>query len=1163
MIKRFDTVMRILWNRGLAKKPRRWKLALVLLFCIFALSLAGNTRLFSLAGNAQEAGQSKSNMQATIQQYCVQCHSGTAAKAGVNLAQLLAQASVGAGFPQWEKVAQVLEQKTMPPKAMPQPSDEQRAQAASWIHTELNAYAKMHDGDPGPVTVRRLTSGEYAYTIKDLTGLDVNVGIDSSSDSVGGEGFTNFGDVQFMQDANLERYLAAAKIVANHAVIGSGPLEFFAHPGKSGFELSAVTRIRDIYAANGFRTVSGEGGRPFGLEKYSKALFVAWQYKHRAALGEGNATLKDLAAREGITHRFAEHIWQVMNKSSLGYPSSEIVSRWRKLPAPEADSKTIAAKVRAGCDEIQNFSVTWPSWLFARGDVAAGGAGDESPLEFSDRTLNVKSTHRFAYVRGGGRGPAQPGPAKIYLNVTTVNPAMGEKPVIIWRNLSIGFRPITPRAQAQAGESVVVLAADAEAAANLRRGILPPGPRQTLKALVNEETARRLNFGQSPDGTPLGPDDFASEGSVMFEIPMPEKPMAMNLQVEAELGRNREQVVRIIISDRADGGTRGQPTRVLLGDMQSQAFKAFKAGVLEFASLLPPNSHGEPTPADKDPVPDPFDNTYNVPEHDEFVQKIKYLRDDRFVVENLIDGPTRTRLNHAWNDLYASFEYHDNYLRLLAKHFQFDLKGKGIAQMDKVQIAALPAEMQKYVNPLRREYDAVFAAQAAARPGHVKDCLEFASRAWRRPLTEKEKLSLRAFYDKTISTDPDHRKAIQALVARILVAPQFLYRIEQGADSSLVKRVSYNAGSDVKPLSNWEMASRLSYFLWSSIPDDELRRAAGAGELTDAPGIQRQVKRMLGDPKARRLSTEFFGQWLGFYHFDQYKGVDTSRFAEFTDDVKEAMYDEAVSFFEHVIRKERPIREILFADYTFLNKDLARFYGVKKEIKSTEQPELVEGANAFHRGGLLRLGAVLTATSAPLRTSPVKRGDWILRRILGTPTPPPPADAGSLPADDKLFGGLSLKAKLEQHKRNASCANCHTRIDPLGFSLERYDPTGRWRDQYPDGNPIEDSAALADKTQINGVDGLLKYVESKDEQVRKTLSYKLVGYALGRTVLASDQLLIERMIKAGGDATFAQLAAEIATSKQFRNRLGQEETLTKPATSKVAINAAAKNQGAR
>jgi Protein of unknown function (DUF1588)/Protein of unknown function (DUF1585) len=193
-----------------------------------------------------------------------------------------------------------------------------------------------------------------------------------------------------------------------------------------------------------------------------------------------------------------------------------------------------------------------------------------------------------------------------------------------------------------------------------------------------------------------------------------------------------------------------------------------------------------------------------------------------------------------------------------------------------------------------------------------------------------------------------------------------------------------------------------------------------------------------------------------------------------------------------------------------------------------------------------------------LRTSPVKRGDWILRRILGTPTPPPPADAGSLPADDKLFGGLSLKAKLEQHKRNASCANCHTRIDPLGFSLEHYDPTGRWRERYPDGNPIEDAASLADKTEIKGVDGLLKYLQSKEAQVRKTLSHKLVGYALGRTVLASDQLLIERMTQAGGDATFDQLATEIAISKQFRHRRGLEERPeSAPANSKVATNAAA------
>src|SRR5262249_26377961 len=395
----------------------------------------------------------------------------------------------------------------------------------------------------------------------------------------------------------------------------------------------------------------------------------------------------------------------VMNKTELGYPTSEIVARWRKLPAPISSDKNSAATARAGCEEIQKFIVTWPGWLFARGDMAAGGAGDESPLEFSDRSLNVKSIYRFAYVRGGGRGPVQSGPAKIYLNVANVNPAMGEKPVIIWRNLTVGFRPIVPRAQVKAGESAVVLAEEAQALANLRRGIVPPGSRQTLRALVNDETARRLNFGKSPDDSQLGPDDFASEGSVMFEVPMPEGRFSLNMQVDAELGGNRDQVVRIVISDRADGMTRGQPTRALVGDMNSAGYKAFRAGVMEFATLLPPNTHSEPTPADKDPVPDPFDSTYNVPEHDEFVEKVKYHRDDQFVVENLIDDATRTRLDQAWNDLYASFEYHDNYLRLLASHFSFDLKGKGIAQMDKAQIEALPAEMRQYVVPLRREYD--------------------------------------------------------------------------------------------------------------------------------------------------------------------------------------------------------------------------------------------------------------------------------------------------------------------------------------------------------------------------------------------------------------------------------------------------------------------------
>jgi hypothetical protein len=328
--------------------------------------------------------------------------------------------------------------------------------------------------------------------------------------------------------------------------------------------------------------------------------------------------------------------------------------------------------------------------------------------------------------------------------------------------------------------------------------------------------------------------------------------------------------------------------------------------------------------------------------------------------------------------------------------------------------------------------------------------------------------------------------------------------------------------------------------LWSSIPDDELRRAAGAGELSNPQQLRHQVKRMLADPKARRLSAEFFGQWLGFYHFDQYRGVDTSRFPEFTDEVRAAMYDESVSFCEYIIRHDRPNRELLSADYTFLNKTLAKYYGIRKDIKSTGEMEKVEGANEFERGGLLRLGTVLTTTSAPLRTSPVKRGDWVLRRILGTPTPPPPPDAGSIPADDKLFGGLSLHDKLEAHKRNATCATCHTRIDPMGFPLEHYDSTGRWRDKYPDGKPIYDAGKTIDHVQIEGTKGLLDYLQGKDEQVRRTLAMKMIGYALGRTILPSDYPLIDRMVGAGGEAPFSQLVSEIVVSRQFRNRLGRE-----------------------
>src|SRR5688572_5977834 len=472
----------------------------------------------------------------------------------------------------------------MPPEKMPQPSDADRRKAVAWIRAELGDYAKKHEGDPGRVTVRRLTSGEYAYTIQDLTGLDLNVERDLISDEVGGEGFTNFGDVQFMQDAGMERYLEAAKRIADHAVIGAGPLEFYPDAGKTGFELSAISRIRQIYDANGFRTVSGEGGRPYGLERYGKALYAAWRYRHRAALGEPTITLKALAAREGISARFVEHIWSVLNRPTLSYPSSEVVARWRKVPAPTSDAKATEAAARAGCEEVQKFLTTWPSWLFARGDLAAGGAGDERPLEFSDNSLKVDAKRRFRFLRGGrgggGRGPAIPtgGTARIYLNAALVNPSPDTKPLIIWRNPVIIFRagfgrapvpapPVSPPGQTGASTAAAV---EQPGQAGVRRfGGPDNAPRLPLSTLVTEEFAKKLGFGTSPDGTPMGPNDFASEGPTFFDVKVPDGQSNFELQVDAEVGRDRDQVFRITMADRADGVVRGVPVWGLVGDPQS------------------------------------------------------------------------------------------------------------------------------------------------------------------------------------------------------------------------------------------------------------------------------------------------------------------------------------------------------------------------------------------------------------------------------------------------------------------------------------------------------------------------------------------------------------------------------------------------------------------
>ena len=264
--------------RIISRRRDGWRVGLV--FGLLAVA-------FPFRAGADEPG---AGLRPLVREYCLECHGGDEPEAGVDLKAMADAPEFGRRFKDWEKVVRVLRERKMPPEGEPQPSGPQREEAVRDVEAGLRRFIEEHQGDPGPVAIRRLTSAEYAYTLRDLTGLDLRVADDFVSDAVAGEGFTNAGDAQFMQDSTLERYLQAAKAVADHAVIGAGPLGFFADPGKTGRELSAIARIQAIYREHGFRTAAGEGAKPFGLDRYPRAMFVAWQFRFRDRLGLGTTT---------------------------------------------------------------------------------------------------------------------------------------------------------------------------------------------------------------------------------------------------------------------------------------------------------------------------------------------------------------------------------------------------------------------------------------------------------------------------------------------------------------------------------------------------------------------------------------------------------------------------------------------------------------------------------------------------------------------------------------------------------------------------------------------------------------------------------------------------------------------------------------------------------
>jgi mono/diheme cytochrome c family protein len=417
--------------------------------------------------------------------------------------------------------------------------------------------------------------------------------------------------------------------------------------------------------------------------------------------------------------------------------------------------------------------------------------------------------------------------------------------------------------------------------------------------------------------------------------------------------------------------------------------------------------------------------------------------------------------------------------------------------------------------------------------GNTTDCAKvilrnFAERAYRRPVTEAEVDRLVRFVDLVQSKKGSFEEGIQLAVQAVLVSPHFLYRWE--LDSS-----GEEAGI-IQPLDDYSLASRLSYFLWSSMPDEELFSLARQGTLRDPAVLEAQAKRMLQSSKARALVDNFAGQWLQIRNLDNV-APDPNLFPEFDDALRRAMKAETELFFEAILKEDRSIIEFLTADFTFVNERLAKHYGIE-DVKG-DQFQRVNLDQKTQRGGILTQASILTLTSHSTRTSPVNRGKWILEQILGAPPPPPPPDAGELEETEEAITSGSLRQRFEQHRSKAECATCHSKLDPLGFAFEHFDAIGAWRDL--DGQfPIDPSGVLPTGESFEGPEGL-KAILASQETFIQTVSEKMLTFALGRGLEYYDKCTVDDLGDAlkRNDYRFSVLVTEIVRSAPFTRKTGK------------------------
>lgn len=1029
-----------------------------------------------------------------IASYCLDCHSTAESQGDLDLERFRTLKEVRGGTKTWLKVAEQLEANEMPPKDARQPAADERKRLRAWVDRYLGTEAQANAGDPGPVVVRRLNNAEYNYTVRDLTGVDLQPAREFPTDSAAGEGFTNVGNALSMSPALLSKYLDAGKQIAQHAVLLPDGFRFSSSSTPRDWTNETVGRIREFYQRH-VETVDLGKGESVGvfnlhgdcrlgqlgklpLEKYFLATL-----EERAALSSGARSVAEVAVQRGLNARYLGLLWEQLNSSERSALLDDVRRRWRA--AKPADAPAIAAEVAAWQRGLWSFNVV--------GLLGRKGSGSR----WQEAAVPIVAEHELRVAIPALKEGEEPKDVVLSLVVGDCGDGY-EQDWVIWRQ---------PR-----------LIADQQ-------------PELLLRDIPELKGLDANPFGKHPAGRALDAASLCVQAPVVITLTLP-----------GRLAAGRTFVTTAALDPQAEGEASVQP-QVVLGAAEAVAGLTPATTNVTFSAvtaLYPEQrviSYQRPILArDASPARKrleaaleahrrlfPMSLCYpQIVPADELLTLTQFHREDEPLMRFLLDENERRTLDALWSEL--RFVSHDP-LKLAAV-----LDSLVETTKDHPQDGAFNAA----VKPFHERAERFRGELRDAEPRQVNALLEFAAKAYRRPLVEEETAELQTLYRRLRSEEMSHDDAFRLLLARVFVAAPFLYRLENVPD-----------GDRSAAVSNWELASRLSYFLWSSLPDDELRAAAASGALSRPEELQRQTLRMLRQPQVRRLATEFGCQWLHVYDFPATEAKNERLFPEFAV-LRQDMYEEPIRFLTDLIQRDGSLLELLSADHTFANERLAKFYGLP-DIAG-EAWRRVEGTRQHGRGGLLGFAVILAKQSGASRTSPILRGNWLNETLLGEKLPRPPKGVPQLA--ESVPAGLTERQLIERHSNDAACAKCHQRIDPLGFALEGFDAIGRRRKTTADGVAIDARTKLAEGRDIDGLPGLRDFLlEHRRETVARQFCRKLLGYALGRETQLSDQPLLDEMLRRLAENEYRTSIAVLAIvqSRQFREiRTGHPQLTESP-----------------